>query len=88
MQRRLGRFAVLLTGTASLGTFGIAALAGLASATPTNVCDHGTNGGGNLGDPGDGQNHHKSRTVWGTAAIPGTPATKPPTVRTLPDRAR
>ena len=76
MQRRLGRFAVLLTGTASLGTFGIAALAGLASATPTNVCDHGTNGGGNLGDPGDGQNHHNESKGMGNGGDPGNAGNK------------
>ena len=85
--QRLGRFAVLLTATASLGTFGVAALTGPASASPTTTCDHPSNGGGNLGEiPATVRTTTTNPMVAETAAILVTPAARPPTVRTLPDR--
>ena len=74
--QRLGRFAVLLTAAASLGTFGVAALTGPASASPTTTCDHPSNGGGNLGDPGDGQNHHNESNGGGNGGDPGNTGSK------------
>lgn len=82
--QRLRRLAVLLAATASLGIFGVATLSGPASATPTNVCDHGTNGGGNSGDPGDGQNHHNESNGVGNSGDPGNAGNKASTCEDSP----
>ena len=74
--QKLGRLAVLLTAAASLGTFGIATLTVPASASPTTTCDHGSSGGGNLGDPGDGQNHHNESNGGGNGGDPGNAGAK------------
>ena len=82
--QRLGRFAVLLTAAASLGTFGVAALTGPASASPSTVCDHPSNGGGNLGGPGDGQNHHNESNGSGNSGDPGNAGNKATTCEDSP----
>jgi hypothetical protein len=78
--RRLGRYAVLLIAATSLGTFGAGLAASTAFATSTgasSTCvDHTTNGGGNLGDPGDGQNHHNESNGGGNTGDPGNAGTK------------
>jgi hypothetical protein len=83
--QRLGRLGVLLTAAASLGTFGVATLTGPASATPPiSTCDHGSNGGGNLGDPGDGQNHHNESNGVGNGGDPGNAGAKASTCEDSP----
>jgi hypothetical protein len=78
--QRLGRYAVLLIAATSLGTFGAGLAASTAFAANTSsssACvDHTTNGGGNMNDPGDGQNHHNEDNGGGNSGDPGNAGPK------------
>ena len=69
MKRRLAQFgAAAVFGLAVCGA-NVATTTAVAS--PETCHDHASSGGGNGGDPGDGQNHHNESNGSGNAGDPG-----------------
>ena len=71
MKRKFSRLAALLAAMVLACGMGVV---GTATAKPhgsSDCIDHADNGGGNLGDPGNGGNHHNESNGRGNAGDPG-----------------
>jgi hypothetical protein len=70
--RRMGHFLAVVVVAIAFGGLNVATSAARPSSTPEPGCvDHIDHGVGNIGDPGDGQEHHNESNGVGNAGDPG-----------------
>jgi hypothetical protein len=71
MKRKFSRLAALLAAMVLACGLGAVGTATAKSGGSTSCVDHADKGGGNLGDPGNGGNHHNESNGRGNAGDPG-----------------
>jgi hypothetical protein len=71
MSHRLRHFMALLVVAVSLCAMNMATAAAGPPPQGADCTDHFDQGGGNIGDPGDGQEHHNESQGLGNAGDPG-----------------
>lgn len=68
---KVRRFTVLGAIAAALCAFNVATVSAKPASNSSGCVDHADNGKGNLGDPGDGGNHHNESNGVGNIGDPG-----------------
>jgi hypothetical protein len=71
MTSRIRRLMLAGVVAVAMGGFNVAVVSANPPSTGGDCVDHADHGGGNSGDPGDGQEHHNESNGVGNAGDPG-----------------